>query len=79
MVYDVFIWLISNVSMFWVHVLFFKILFWQAVLGYELRQKGAPHNCINDATAAMKLVLAKIERGVDNDIPLKQEDVSYYR
>lgn len=49
------------------------------MLGYELRQKGAPHNCINDATAAMKLVLAKIERGVDNDIPLKQEDVSCYR
>ncbi|XP_028760520.1 small RNA degrading nuclease 3 isoform X2 [Neltuma alba] len=47
----------------------------KAVLGYELRQTGAPHNCVDDAMAAMKLVLAKIERGVDNAIPLAQEPV----
>ncbi|XP_021686265.2 small RNA degrading nuclease 3 isoform X5 [Hevea brasiliensis] len=47
----------------------------KAVLGYELRKEGAPHNCVDDACAAMKLVLAKIEHGVDNDIPLNQEDV----
>ncbi|KAG6767014.1 hypothetical protein POTOM_028193 [Populus tomentosa] len=47
----------------------------QSVLGYELRKAGDPHNCLDDACAAMKLVLAKIERGVDNYIPLIQPDV----
>ena len=46
------------------------ICFWQSVLGYEIRKKGAPHNCLDDASAAMKPVLAKIENGVDNAIPL---------
>lgn len=31
------------------------------MLGYELRKKGNPHNCLDDACAAMKLVLAKLE------------------
>ncbi|KAL8238119.1 hypothetical protein R6Q59_019200 [Mikania micrantha] len=39
----------------------------KTVLGYELRKEGAPHNCVEDARAAMKLVLAKIEGGVDNN------------
>ncbi|KAE7999650.1 hypothetical protein FH972_004056 [Carpinus fangiana] len=47
----------------------------KSVLGYEVRRKGAPHNCLDDACAAMKLVLAKIEHGVDNVIPLVPEDV----
>nr|XP_023874532.1 small RNA degrading nuclease 3-like [Quercus suber] len=47
----------------------------KSVLGYEIRKKGAPHNCLEDASAAMKLVLAKIENGVDKAIPLVQEDV----
>ncbi|XP_057481296.1 small RNA degrading nuclease 1-like [Actinidia eriantha] len=46
----------------------------KAVLGYEVRKNGAPHNCLDDACAAMKLVLAKIE-GCDNAIPLVHEDV----
>ncbi|KAF9678538.1 hypothetical protein SADUNF_Sadunf07G0045200 [Salix dunnii] len=46
----------------------------KTVLGYELRKAGDPHNCLDDACAAMKLVLAKIERGVDNYIPLIQPD-----
>ncbi|KAF7809859.1 small RNA degrading nuclease 1 [Senna tora] len=48
------------------------------LLGYPVREIGAPHNCLDDATAAMKLVLAKIKHGVDNDdiaIPLIQEPV----
>ncbi|CAK9134991.1 unnamed protein product [Ilex paraguariensis] len=45
------------------------------VLGYELREKGAPHNCLDDACAAMKLALAKIEHGFDNIIPVVREDV----
>ncbi|TKY55676.1 Small RNA degrading nuclease 3 [Spatholobus suberectus] len=49
----------------------------QAVLGCEVREKGAPHNCLDDARAAMKLVLAKIKHGVDREfpIPLVQEHV----
>ncbi|KAG5528616.1 hypothetical protein RHGRI_029338 [Rhododendron griersonianum] len=47
----------------------------QAVLGYEVRKKGDPHNCVDDACAAMKLVLAKLESGFDNVIPLVHEDV----
>lgn len=47
------------------------------MLGYELRKKGTPHNCLDDACAAMKLVLAKIEGGVDNVIiPMVHKDVS---
>ncbi|KAH9712089.1 Small RNA degrading nuclease 3 [Citrus sinensis] len=47
-----------------------------SVLGYEIRKKGTPHNCLDDASAAMKLVLAIIERRVDNAVPLLQEDVA---
>lgn len=42
----------------------------KSVLGYELRKKGSPHNCLDDACAAMKLVLTKIEGGIDNGPPL---------
>ncbi|KAE8703745.1 Exonuclease [Hibiscus syriacus] len=35
----------------------------KSVLGYEVRKPGAAHNCLDDACAAMKLVLAKLERG----------------
>ncbi|GAB4849014.1 hypothetical protein Ancab_003826 [Ancistrocladus abbreviatus] len=47
----------------------------QSVLGYEVRKKGAPHNCLDDAHAAMKLVLAKIERGLDDVVPLVEDNV----
>ncbi|XP_059632896.1 small RNA degrading nuclease 1-like isoform X2 [Cornus florida] len=47
----------------------------KSVLGYEVRKKGVPHNCLDDACAAMKLVLAKIERGLDHPIPLVNEGV----
>ncbi|XP_052625361.1 small RNA degrading nuclease 1 isoform X4 [Lactuca sativa] len=33
----------------------------KAILGYEVRKEGAFHDCLEDARAAMKLVLAKIE------------------
>ncbi|OWM82149.1 hypothetical protein CDL15_Pgr001723 [Punica granatum] len=42
-------------------------------LGCEVRKVGAPHNCLDDACAAMKLVLALIERGIDGDILFVQE------
>ncbi|OVA15895.1 Exonuclease [Macleaya cordata] len=48
----------------------------KTVLGYEVREKGAPHNCLTDAHAAMKLVLAKLEHGFDDVIPLDSKEVS---
>ncbi|KAK1558619.1 hypothetical protein Q3G72_004681 [Acer saccharum] len=45
----------------------------KAILGYEIRKQGSPHNCVDDACASMKLALAVIERGVDcvvrEDVP----------
>ncbi|KAL9261184.1 Small RNA degrading nuclease 1-like protein, partial [Drosera capensis] len=46
----------------------------QSMLGYEVRKEGEPHNCLDDACAAMKLVLAKIEKGFDDNLPLVVED-----
>ncbi|XP_026455852.1 small RNA degrading nuclease 1-like isoform X1 [Papaver somniferum] len=43
----------------------------KTVLGYDLRESDAPHNCLADAQAAMKLVLAKLENKFDGVIPLK--------
>ena len=45
---------------------------------HEVREKGAPHNCLDDAKAAMDLVLAEIKHGVDKEFPiaLVQEHVS---
>ncbi|KAL6572992.1 hypothetical protein OROHE_002468 [Orobanche hederae] len=40
----------------------------KAMLGYELRKKGHPHNCLDDACAAMKLVLARLEGRTDGVI-----------
>ena len=48
----------------------------QSVLGYELRKEGEPHDSVEDARAAMKLVLAKIEIGIDDAAPVQQNDVS---
>ncbi|KAF9621924.1 hypothetical protein IFM89_029144, partial [Coptis chinensis] len=38
------------------------------ILGYEVRKDGAPHNCLDDARAAMKLIIAKLEHGFDGTI-----------
>ncbi|KAI3920077.1 hypothetical protein MKW98_001333 [Papaver atlanticum] len=46
------------------------------VLGHDLREKGAPHNCLADARAAMKLVLAKLEKGFDEIISLDAKEVT---
>ncbi|KAI3903780.1 hypothetical protein MKX01_016799 [Papaver californicum] len=47
----------------------------KTVLGYDLRERDAPHNCLADAQAAMKLVLAKLEHKFDGVIPLKSKEV----
>ncbi|KAI4387266.1 hypothetical protein MLD38_005110 [Melastoma candidum] len=41
----------------------------QFVLDYELRKEGAPHNCLDDSMAVMKLVLAAIDHGVSTELP----------
>ncbi|KAF3648854.1 putative protein-like [Capsicum annuum] len=48
----------------------------KSVLRFKLRKMGSPHICLDDASAAMKLVLAKVENGVDNIIPLVHEEVA---
>ncbi|KAL2902346.1 Small RNA degrading nuclease 1 [Bienertia sinuspersici] len=34
----------------------------QIVLGFGLRKKGAPHNCVDDACTAKKLVLVRFRQ-----------------
>ncbi|CAH8281006.1 unnamed protein product [Arabidopsis lyrata] len=45
----------------------------KAVLGQELRMPDAAHNCVHDAAASMKLVLAVVEKGVDTTIQKSEE------
>ncbi|XP_074573880.1 LOW QUALITY PROTEIN: small RNA degrading nuclease 1-like [Curcuma longa] len=40
----------------------------KVVLGFPVRNDGEPHNCLNDAQAAMKLVLAKLKHGYEDPI-----------
>lgn len=44
----------------------------QSVLGYKIRKEGEPHNCVGDAQAAMKLVLAKLEYGFEDPISIEK-------
>lgn len=46
----------------------FFSFFLQSILGHEVRKEGSAHNCVHDAAAAMKLVLAVVEKGVDTTI-----------
>ncbi|CAI0405723.1 unnamed protein product [Linum tenue] len=46
----------------------------ESILGYKLREEGAPHNCLDDARTAMKIVLAKLKHGVDKETPLLVPD-----
>ncbi|KAI4324845.1 hypothetical protein MLD38_030297 [Melastoma candidum] len=47
----------------------------QRVLDYQLRKEGAPHNCLDDATAVMKLVLAVVDHGASLEIPYVPDEV----
>ncbi|XP_019090277.1 PREDICTED: small RNA degrading nuclease 2 [Camelina sativa] len=47
----------------------------KCILGYEVQKEGVPHNCVHDAEAAMKLVLAILENGVETSVPLSKEMV----
>ncbi|KAK1309907.1 Small RNA degrading nuclease 3 [Acorus calamus] len=48
----------------------------KVVLGSEVRKEGEPHNCLEDARAAMKLVLAKLEHGFNDPILIPRKMVS---
>ncbi|MED6207922.1 hypothetical protein PIB30_040085 [Stylosanthes scabra] len=51
----------------------------KTVLGYEVRKDGALHNCLDDARAAMELLLARVKNGVDKDFPVQlQEPISLH-
>ncbi|XP_010503682.1 PREDICTED: small RNA degrading nuclease 1-like isoform X2 [Camelina sativa] len=45
----------------------------KSILGYEVRKVDVPHDCIHDATAAMKLALAVIEKRADTTIKPSKE------
>lgn len=51
----------------------FFFFFYQSILGYEVRKAGVSHDCVNDATAAMKLALAVIEKRANTTIPPSKE------
>lgn len=51
----------------------FVLFDFQCILGYEVQKEGVPHNCVHDAEAAMKLVLAILENGVETSVPLSKE------
>ncbi|KAL1196506.1 Small RNA degrading nuclease 3 [Cardamine amara subsp. amara] len=45
----------------------------KSVLGQEVRMAGAVHNCVHDAAAAMKLVLAVVEKGIETTLEESEE------
>ncbi|CAN1815049.1 Protein RER1A [Linum perenne] len=49
----------------------------QAILGYELREENAPHNCLDDAQTAMKIVLETMKLGIDKVIPKIASEVKH--
>ncbi|XP_042376655.1 small RNA degrading nuclease 1-like isoform X1 [Zingiber officinale] len=50
----------------------------KVVLGFPVRNDGESHNCLNDAQAAMKLVLAKLERGYEDPIDSTDVEIPQY-
>ncbi|EPS66728.1 hypothetical protein M569_08050, partial [Genlisea aurea] len=46
----------------------------KSVLNYELREKGNPHNCLDDARAVMRLVLARLEGKTDGSVAADEEE-----
>ncbi|CAN6250424.1 unnamed protein product [Urochloa humidicola] len=48
----------------------------KSVLGYSVREEGAPHNCLKDSEAAMNLVLAKLKHGFSDPIEVATTSVT---
>lgn len=65
-------------AFFYIFLFFSSTRFMQSVLGSSVRKEGDPHDCRNDAEAAMKLVLAKIEHGFDDPIAIEAKKVHHF-
>ncbi|CAN6450876.1 unnamed protein product [Victoria cruziana] len=47
----------------------------KSILGYHLREEGAPHVCLDDARGSMKLVKAKLEHGFNDPVVIASKNV----
>ncbi|XP_019085553.1 PREDICTED: small RNA degrading nuclease 1-like [Camelina sativa] len=47
----------------------------KSMLGYEVQKAGVSHDCVHDAAATMKLVLALIEKRIGTTISQSKEDL----
>lgn len=45
----------------------------KAVLGYEFREDGKPHDCLIDATIPMRIVLHRLEHGLKGPIDIQEK------
>lgn len=48
----------------------------EVVLGYDLREEGKPHICLDDAIAAMRLTLSKLDRGLNDPLDMGDLEVN---
>lgn len=48
----------------------------KVVLDYDLREEGKPHICLDDAIAAMRLTLAKLDRGLNDPLDMGDLEVN---
>ena len=64
---------IYNLKLSILLIFFVCVVHQQAVLKYEFREDGKPHNCLDDAIIPMKIVLHTLEHGLKSpiDIPTK--------
>ncbi|KAF3795844.1 Small RNA degrading nuclease 3 [Nymphaea thermarum] len=47
----------------------------KSILGYYIREEGAPHVCLDDARGSMKLVKAKLEHGFNDPIVIPSKNL----
>lgn len=48
----------------------------KVVLGHDLREEGKPHICLDDAIAAMRLTLSKLDRGLNDPLDMGDPEVN---
>jgi len=48
----------------------------KVVLGHDLREEGKPHICLDDAIAAMRLTLSKLDRGLNDPLDMGDLEVN---
>lgn len=47
----------------------------KAMLDFDLRKEGDPHDCLDDASAVMKLIMARLEGRIDDVLPEEEVEV----